>query len=99
MVALTDGRTVSVPLRWYPRLAHGTTSQRRAWRLVQRGVGIHWPALDEDVNVEDLLAGRRSAESKASLRQWLKSRERVGRKGTHAASDGRQSSIRSARRD
>jgi hypothetical protein len=74
LVDLTDGRTVIVPLQWYPRLAHGTLAQRRRWRLVGGGEGIHWPELDEDISVNDLLAGRPSAESQASLRQWLRSR-------------------------
>src|SRR5437773_881108 len=74
VVDLVDGRTVVVPLQWYPRLAHGTPGERRKWRLIGRGGGIHWPELDEDINVEDLLAGRSSNESQASLQRWLKSR-------------------------
>lgn len=74
VVDLLDGRTVTVPLQWYPRLAHGTATQRRKWRLIGRGEGIHWPDLDEDIAVEDLLAGRPSAESQASLQRWLNDR-------------------------
>lgn len=74
VVDLVDGRTVAVPLPWYPRLAHGTHAQRRKWRLIGRGEGIHWPELDEDISVEDLLAGRPSSESQASLQRWLKTR-------------------------
>ena len=77
-VDLVDGRMVSVPLAWYPRLAHATPEERDDWRLIGRGDGIHWPRLDEDVSVEGLLAGRRSAESQASLQRWLQGREAAG---------------------
>jgi hypothetical protein len=75
VVDLTDGRTVTAPLAWYPRLAHGTSVERSNWRLIGLGEGIHWPDLDEDVSVEGLLAGRPSLESQASLQRWLGSRE------------------------
>jgi len=78
IVDLADGRTVSVPLAWYPRLAHGTSDERTQWRLIGRGEGIHWPQLDEDVSVEGLLAGRRSGESQTSLQRWLTEREAGG---------------------
>ena len=74
VVDLVDGRTLSVPVTWYPRLAHGTSAEQAEWELIGRGHGIHWPKLDEDISVEDLLAGRRSAESPASLKRWLQSR-------------------------
>lgn len=77
-VDLVNGRTVSVPLAWYPRLAHGSTADRSNWRLIGRGEGIHWADLDEDINVEGLLAGRASSESQASLDKWLRSRKRAG---------------------
>lgn len=77
VVDLVDGRTVSVPLTWYPRLAHGTPEERVDFRLVGRGEGIHWPQLDEDISVEGLLAGRPSAESQQSLETWLRKRERA----------------------
>jgi len=70
-VELSDGRSISAPLAWYPRLLHGTVEERRRWRLTGRGVGIHWPDLDEDVSVENLLLGRPSAESQNSLKKWL----------------------------
>jgi hypothetical protein len=54
-VDLLDGRTIAVPLAWFPRLLHGTRKERTNWRLIARGEGIHWPDLDEDVSVEDLL--------------------------------------------
>ena len=77
-VDLIDGRTLAVPLDWYPRLVHATQDERNNWRLVGRGEGIHWPALDEDINVEGLLAGRASFESQASLEAWLRSRKHAG---------------------
>jgi hypothetical protein len=73
-VDLADGRTIAAPLAWYPRLLHGTEGERRNWRLVGNGDGIYWPDLDEDVSVESLVRGRRSAESPASLQQWLAGR-------------------------
>lgn len=73
-VDLVDGRSVSVPLVWYPRLSHGSAAERSNWQLIGRGEGIHWPDLDEDISVSGLLAGHRSAESQASLQRWLGSR-------------------------
>ncbi len=67
-VDLTDGRTVSVPISWFPRLVHATSRECENWRLIGRGEGIHWVDLDEDISVVDLLAGARSAESQASLK-------------------------------
>lgn len=74
IVELEDGRTISVPLAWYPRLLHGHKSERANWRLIGKGEGIHWPDLDEDIKVERLLLGRPSGESQKSLGQWLKAR-------------------------
>ena len=71
---LSDGRTISVPLDWYPRLIHATPEERGNWRLIGRGEGIHWPDLDEDVSVEGLIAGRPSAEGAQSFRRWLQAR-------------------------
>jgi len=73
-VDLSDGRTISVPLAWYPRLAHGTPEERVKWRLIGRGEGIHWPELDEDISVEGLIAGKPSGESQASLARWIAQR-------------------------
>jgi len=70
-VDLADGRTVAVPLAWFPRLVRGSPSERNDWRLIGGGTGIHWQALDEDVSVEGLLAGHPSRESQASFQQWL----------------------------
>lgn len=75
IVDLADGRTITVPLAWFPRLAHGTPAERANWRLVGGGEGIHWPELDEDISVASLLAGRRSGETDESLRRWLQRRE------------------------
>ena len=72
---LTDGRTITVPLAWFPRLASGTPTERANWRLIGNGEGIHWPDLDEDISVESLLAGRRSGETQESLRRWMESRK------------------------
>ena len=75
VVELVDGRTISVPLTWYPRLAHGGQAERGHWRFIGEGEGIHWPDLDEDISVEGLLAGRRSGETQASLRRWFETRK------------------------
>lgn len=80
IVELRDGRIVSVPISWYPRLAHGTASERRRWELIGPGIGIHWPALDEDISVEALLLGLASNESATSLRRWRASRRRSANK-------------------
>jgi hypothetical protein len=74
IVDLTDGRTLSVPLAWYPRLLHGTPAERNHWQLIGDGEGIHWPELDEDLSVEGLLLGRPSAESQRSFQRWLEGR-------------------------
>ena len=73
-VDLADGRTITVPLAWFPRLAHGTEAERGSSRLVGGGEGIHWPDLDEDIRVESLLAGRGSKETAESLSRWLRAR-------------------------
>jgi len=76
-VDLVDGRTVTAPLAWYPRLSHANPAERDNWRLIGQGEGIHWPDLDEDVAVEDLLAGIPSGESQASLESWLQERNKT----------------------
>lgn len=70
-VELTDVRTISVPVAWYPRLSHGTSDERNHWRLIGNGRGIHWPELDEDISVENLLLGKPSGESQSSFKKWL----------------------------
>ena len=77
-VELSDGRTISVPLAWYPRLVHASQEERDAWGLIGEGQGIRWAALDEDLSVEGLIAGRPSGESQRSLKRWLQAR-RAGR--------------------
>jgi hypothetical protein len=73
-VDLSDGRTISVPLTWFPRLVHATREQRDNWRLIGRGHGIHWDDIDEDVSVEGIIAGRPSGESQSSFKKWLEER-------------------------
>jgi len=80
-VDLADGRSIIVPVAWYPRLADGTIAERANWRLIGRGEGIHWPDLDEDISVENLLAGSRSGESQASLKTWLAARHPPSTRG------------------
>jgi hypothetical protein len=76
-VDLSDGRSVSVPLAWFPRMLHGSTAERANWRLIGGGEGIRWPDLDEDIRVGALLEGQPSGESQASLKHWLEDREQV----------------------
>ena len=73
-IVLNDGRSVSAPLEWYPRLLHGTSEERKNWRLVGDAEGIHWPDLDEDISIQNLLLGKRSRESQASFENWLNNR-------------------------
>ncbi|MCC5807025.1 MAG: DUF2442 domain-containing protein [Opitutales bacterium] len=74
VVYLVDGRSVSVPLAWYPRLSSGTKEEREDYELIGDGEGIHWPGLDEDISVEGIIAGRGSVESAESLNRWLSAR-------------------------
>ncbi len=74
-VQLSDGRDISVPLSWYPRLVHATQIERDHWELIGGGQGIHWPDLDEDISVEMLLAGRKSGEGRHSFKQWLEAKQ------------------------
>ena len=78
-VELADGRSIAVPLAWYPRLVHATPAERASWRLIGGGRGIHWPAVDEDISVANLLAGQPSAESQSSFKKWLASRTKPTR--------------------
>jgi hypothetical protein len=80
-VDLSDGRTITVPLVWYPRLLNGTPAERGNWRLIGRGEGIHWPDLDEDISVKGLIAGKPSGESQRSLKRWLTQRETTTKPG------------------
>ncbi len=74
VVELADGRSISAPLGWYPRLFHGTTKDREHFQFIAGGEGIHWPELDEDISVEGIVAGRPSGESQRSLQRWLDAR-------------------------
>ena len=74
-VELADGRTISVPLAWYPRLTHGTPEERNKWRISGSGRGVHWPELDEDISVDNLLSGKPSGESQTSFKKWLEGRQ------------------------
>ena len=71
IVALVDGRSLSIPLAWYPRLQHATLQERQNWELLGGGYAIAWADLDEHIGVEGLLAGRRSGESQKSFERWL----------------------------
>ncbi len=73
-VDLEDGRILSVPILWYPRLAYGTEEERQNFKISGAGFGIHWPKLDEDIGVKGLLLGKKSTESKESFRKWLQKR-------------------------
>lgn len=79
-VDLSDGRTISVPIEWFPRLVHVSPKERMRWRLIGNGQGIHWEDIDEDVSVEGLLAGKLSGESQTSLRRWLSRRAGITNK-------------------
>ena len=74
-VELSDGRDISVPLAWFPRLLHGTPAERSNWRYIGDKAGIHWPDLDEDISIENLLMGKPSGESQNSFKQWLENRQ------------------------
>ena len=69
-----DGRTLNVPLTWYPRLLHGNVVERQTFELLDEGRMIHWLLLDEDLTVAGILSGARSGESQESLQKWLDSR-------------------------
>jgi Protein of unknown function (DUF2442) len=73
-VDLDDGRTIAVPIAWYPRLAHGAPAERVHFQISGAGYGIHWPELDEDIGVEGLLLGKKSSESPESFERWLQRR-------------------------
>ena len=86
-VSLDDGRTISVPLAWYPRLLAGTAEERLRYELIGDGEGIHWPDLDEDISVEGIVAGRPSAESASSLARWLSQRQAASNRPAQGGAD------------
>ena len=71
---LSDGRTISVPLAWYPRLLHGSIEERNDYRFIAGGSGIHWNQLDEDISIKNLILGQPSGESQKSFKRWLNDR-------------------------
>jgi len=73
-VELSDGRSIAAPLAWFPRLLHSTAKERKNWRLIGKGHGIHWKDIDEDISVEGLLAGKPSGESQTSFKRWTEAR-------------------------
>jgi Protein of unknown function (DUF2442) len=82
-VDLSDGRTISAPLAWFPRLQQATAEERNNWKLIGKGQGIHWPDIDEDISIEGMLAGRPSGESQISFKKWLEGRsDRLGRRSS-----------------
>jgi len=85
IVDLTDGRTITVPLAWYPRLLHGTAKERNQWRLIGNDEGIHWPDLDEDLSVEGIVPGRPSGESSRSFQRRLEKRALNNKTGSRPA--------------
>ena len=85
-VDLSDGRTISVPLAWFPRLSHASPKERNNWRFIGKGHGIHWEDLDEDISVENLLVGEPSGESQTSFKKWLAGRQaRLAKRSTGRA--------------
>lgn len=77
VVILNDGRSLSIPLHWFPRLVHGTDEERGDWALMGGGQGIHWARLDEDISVAGLISGIPSLESAESLSKWMEKRKRA----------------------
>jgi hypothetical protein len=74
-VDLEDGRTISAPIGWYPRLAYATPAERANHQISTAGYGIHWPDLDEDIGIEGLVFAKKSTESPASFARWLEQRK------------------------
>lgn len=75
-VDLEDGRTVSVPIGWYPRLVQGTPAECAHFQISGAGYGIHWPDLDEDIGVDGFLLSKKSRESPSSLERWIQNRRK-----------------------
>lgn len=74
VIELADGRTITAPIAWYPRLLHATSAERDNLRLIGKGHGIHWPDVEEDISVESVVRGKPSMESAASLKRWIAAR-------------------------
>ncbi len=77
-VDLNDGRTISIPLAWYPRLSYSTEEEKNNWELLGNGQIIHWEDIDEDISIKGLLLGKPSMESQTSLQKWLDKRQKDG---------------------
>ncbi len=75
IVQLEDGRTLSIPLQWYPRLSHASIAERENWQFLGDGYAIEWPDLDEHIGIEGLIAGRHTGESTSSFQKWLNGRQ------------------------
>ena len=75
VVTLVDGRKIATPLDWYPRLKSATPGQRANYEIMP--MGIHWPDLDEDISVENLILGKPSSESQKSFKKWLEARAKA----------------------
>jgi hypothetical protein len=82
IVELADGRLLSIPLAWYPRLAHATAQEQANWQFLGDGYAVEWPDRDEHIGVEGLLAGRSSGEREGSFQKWLANRTAPSTHGT-----------------
>jgi hypothetical protein len=89
-VDLDEGHSISVSLARYPRLIHGTATERNNWRLIGNGEGIHWPDLDEDISVGNLILGKSSSESQDSFNNWQKKRTALPHDATSALPENSQ---------
>lgn len=87
-VDLSDGRTISVPLAWYPRLLHASAAERNDWRTIIQGEGIHWIQLDEDISTKNLILGQPSGESQKSFQKWLNTSIKTSDDETNPNFDG-----------
>jgi hypothetical protein len=91
-VDLSDGRTIAVPLGWFPRLRHGTRRERAKFELGRNG--IHWPDLEEDIPVAGILNGEKSGESLASIQRWLERRKQQRTTVKPGTARGRRRAVR-----
>ena len=78
-VDLSYGRTISVPLAWYPRLLHSPPNERNNWRFIGGNDGIHWPDIDEDISIKNIILGQPYGEIKNSFQRWLEERKKSDR--------------------
>lgn len=80
IIDLEDGRTISAPIAWYPRLLYGTKKERNNWLFIGDGEGIHWLDLDEDISVDNILFGKSSGESQRSFKKWLENHNKISKR-------------------